>query len=47
MVRPALVAAALCGAATAASAGFDGIYKQAADSDCALVGVDGGVSTAE
>ncbi len=42
MVRPTLVAAALCGAATAASAGFDGIYKQAADSDCALVGVDGG-----
>ncbi|MEY8881430.1 hypothetical protein [Donghicola sp. XS_ASV15] len=42
MVRPTLVAAALCGAATTASAGFDGIYKQAADSDCALVGVDGG-----
>lgn len=33
---------AVCLATTAAAAEFDGVYKQAADSDCSLVGVDGG-----
>lgn len=33
---------ALLASGTAVSAEFDGIYRQAADSDCALVGVDGG-----
>ncbi|MCI5040798.1 MAG: hypothetical protein MRY81_14070 [Donghicola eburneus] len=35
-------AAVILMAATAVSAEFDGIYRQAADSDCSLVGVDGG-----
>lgn len=42
MGKPFPAVLALLASATAVSAEFDGTYRQAADSDCALVGVDGG-----
>lgn len=42
MRLPVPLVVAVCLASTAAAAEFEGIYKQAADSDCSLVGVDGG-----